>query len=123
MIPKRLVETVLNRDGFACVIALPGCAKVASCCDHRANRGSGGSKILDDARALIAACGGCNGAKADATGSTRLDLIERGVIVAKSATNQGTLVRCTYTPVVYPDGQVWFLTSDGRRVDEQSVPF
>lgn len=123
MIPKKLVALVLDRDRGRCVLNLPRCLGSASVADHRANRGSGGSKVLDDARALIAACGICNSDKADASGETRAELIRRGVIVEKAATNHQTVVRCAYTPVEYPDGLVWFLTSDGRRVDEHSIPF
>lgn len=123
MIPKRLVEKVLDRDGRVCVIQGPQCAGVATIADHRANRGSGGSKILDDARNLIAACPLDNGWKETVHGDTRDDLIRRGVRVEKAATNHGTLVRCAYTPVIYPNGETWWLTSDGRRVDEKEVPF
>jgi 5-methylcytosine-specific restriction endonuclease McrA len=123
MIPKRLVALVLDRDNHTCVIAGPGCLGIATVADHRANRGMGGGKSLDDPRNLIAACGICNGLKEDADGETRLWLLGLGLRVEKAATNQATLVRCAYQFVEYPDGSQWFLTSDGRRVDEQSVPF
>ncbi|GLU88911.1 hypothetical protein [Agromyces sp. NBRC 114283] len=123
MIPKKLVALVLDRDRGRCVLNLPRCLGAASVADHRANRGSGGSKVLDDARALIAACGLCNSDKADASGETRAELIRRGVIVEKAATNHQTVVRCAYTPVEYPDGARLYLLSDGRRVPEGEVPF
>jgi 5-methylcytosine-specific restriction endonuclease McrA len=118
-----VVRVVLKRDGYQCVIAGDQCLGEASTADHRANRGNGGSKVLNDPRALIAACGICNGLKEDSSGQEREELIRRGVKVQKAATNAQTLVLCQYTPVEYPDGAVWFLTTDGRRVDEQSVPF
>jgi hypothetical protein len=123
MIPKKLVTLVLERDDGWCVIAGPACLGEATVADHRANRGSGGSKILDDPRNLIAACGLCNGWKEDTSRWDRAELVRRGVIVSKAATNQETVRRCQYQGVEYPDGETWFLTSDGRRVDVQSVPF
>lgn len=123
MIPKKLVALVLERDHGRCVIAGPNCTGVATVCDHRANRGSGGSKVLDDPRCLIGSCWTDNSWKADATGNDRAELVRRGVIVEKAATNHQTVVRCAYTPVVYPDGARLYLLSDGRRVPEGEVPF
>lgn len=123
MIPKKLVAQVLERDDGWCVIAGPACLGEATVADHRANRGAGGSTVLNDLRCLIAACGLCNGWKADASRWDRDALIGRGVIVLKAATNQETVRRCQMKAVVYPDGRVLFLTRDGRRTDEQSVVF
>ena len=124
MIPKKLVTLVLERDDGWCVIAGPACLGEATVADHRANRGAGGSTVLNDARCLVAACGLCNSFKADASRWDRDELVRRGLIVLKAATNQETVRRCQNQPVEYPDGAVWFLTRDGRRTDEQtSVPF
>lgn len=115
MIPKPLVRTVLERDNNQCVIAGPDCLGEASLADHRAPRGMGGAKVLNDPRVLIAACGLCNGWRECTTGADRFDLLERGVIVAKAATNGQTLTRCGGQFVVYPDGTRWFLRADGGR--------
>lgn len=98
------------RDGGRCLIALPGCMGYGTCPDHRANRGAGGSKLLDDPANLILACGLCNGAKADAHDS-RADLIDRGVVVPRRATNAQTLQLAKDTPVLYPDGHTYYLLS------------
>lgn len=96
------------------MLQLPGCRRVATVADHRANRGHGGSKILNNPMALVAACGQCNGDKENATGSILADLITRGLRVLKSSTNEKTLRVCELTPVTYPDGQFW-IHADGTR--------
>jgi hypothetical protein len=122
-IPKKDLAAVLERDGYACVIDGPDCLGEATEPDHRANRGSGGSVVLNDIRVLIAACGICNGWKTTVHGAARERLIERGVIVEKASTNAGTLTRCALTPVTYPDGLSFWLTRDGRRVSDPVPPF
>lgn len=122
-IPKKIVAQVLERDHGRCVLNMWGCAGAATTADHRANRGSGGSTILDNPAVLVAACWACNGAKEDAHGAVRRDLIERGLRVEKDSTNQKTLTRCINTPVRFPDGTLWFLTADGRRVESPEPPF
>ena len=121
-IPRKLVQQVLTRDGGFCLLALPGCLGEATVADHRANRGAGGSKVLNDPRALIAACGPCNGAKEDSTGQLRLNLAERGLIVPKAATNQQTLTRCAHTPVERLDGVLVWLTGWGTAVEVGEDP-
>jgi len=116
------IKRVLTRDKGVCVIALPGCLKVATTADHRANRGSGGSKLLDAFPVLIAACILCNGAKEDAYGLILAELKRRGVRVEKDSTNAKTLARCLSIPVLYPDGVERFLSSDGRAVPVGEVP-
>jgi len=123
MIPKKLVAQVLERDGGMCVIAGPACLGEATVADHRANRGAGGSTVLNDVRCLIAACGICNGLKADASRFYRDELVRRGVIVLKAATNAETVSRCANRWVEYPDGSLWFLTRDGLRSELKEVPF
>lgn len=115
-IPKRQVVGVLERDDFVCVLQLPGCLWDASCFDHRSNRGIGGSKVLNGMSAGVAACGICNGNKEDSTGEEREELKRRGLIVAKAATHAATAARLRLTPVLYPDGNEYWLTDDGRRV-------
>ena len=122
-IPARMTRAVLDRDDHLCVIAGPGCLGTATEADHRANRGAGGSTVLDDPCVLVAACGICNGRKATVHGAERQRLIDRGVIVEKAATNASTLTRCTLTPVIYPDGTTYWLTRDGRRVADRFPPF
>ena len=112
MKPSR--KALIARDRI-CVIALPGCSGRAETLDHRANRGSGGSKVLNAPYCLLGACRFCNGAKEDADGDTRAELIDRGVRVIKMATNQQTAERCRDTPVLFPDGSWWRLLEDGTR--------
>jgi hypothetical protein len=108
-IPKDLVRGVLERDGGFCLLALPGCLGEASVADHRAERGMGGSDVLNHGVALVAACGLCNGRKTHLGTIERYGLIQRGLIVPKAATNQQTLIRCAETPVEYLDGERHFL--------------
>lgn len=115
------IKRVIARDGGLCVIAGRYCAGDAVTADHRANRGSGGSVVLDNPSNLIAACVICNGQKEDADGAYRAELIERGVRVVKASTNEATVVRCQLTKVRYPDGSEWWLTTDFRRTPS-SVP-
>ena len=123
MIPKKLVTQVLERDGGWCVINGPACLGEATVADHRANRGSGGSQVLNDIRCLIAACGLCNGLKEDSSRAYRAELIRRGVIVAKAATNHETVNKCANKPVEYPNESWWFLHVDGTRTELSEVPF
>ena len=109
MIPKKLVAQVLERDGGMCVIGGPACLGEATVADHRANRGAGGSTVLNDVRCLIAACGICNGLKADASRFYRDELVRRGVIGLKAATNQETVRKCQMKAVEYPNGDVYWL--------------
>lgn len=110
------INDVLARDKGICVLRLPGCSILATCADHRANRGAGGSKVLDAFPVLIAACALCNNAKENAVGATLQELIRRGVRVRKAATNALTARRCREIPVEYPDGMSYWLTVDGRKV-------
>lgn len=113
VIARRAVLLVLARDNYRCVLALPGCLGEATICDHRANRGAGGSKVLDSPSCLIAACALCNGAKEDAHGAVLAELRVRGVRVLKAGTNHATAARCRVTPVLYPDGIMRWLIEDG----------
>ena len=112
MKPSR--KALIARDRI-CVINLPGCSGWAETLDHRANRGSGGSKVLNAPYCLVGSCVRCNGLKEDADGDTRADLIRRGVRVQKRATNQQTAERCRDTPVLFPDGSWWRLLEDGTK--------
>ena len=114
-------KAVIERDGGFCLLALPGCLGEAGTADHRANRGAGGApnSVLDDPANLIAACSLCNGAKADAHGIVRMDLIERGLLVEKASTNARTLAKVRATPVEALDGERWLLDSGfGRELVE-----
>lgn len=115
MTATKMINAVLARDGHLCVIRGPYCTIHATVADHRANRGAGGSDILDDPANLIASCQLCNGFKEDATGDDRERLILRGIRVEKPATNAGALVKARALPVLYPDGEYRLLTSDGKR--------
>lgn len=111
-------KAVLERDGGFCLMALPGCLGEAQTTHHRANRGSGGSPVLDHPANLVAVCTLCNGRAEDAHAIVRMDLIERGLRVEKAATNAATLERAKRTPVEYLTGQRWFLISDTERRHE-----
>ncbi|HWU47801.1 MAG TPA: hypothetical protein VN133_13675 [Humibacter sp.] len=106
---------IITRDGGVCMLALEGCTGRGETADHRANRGQGGSPILDDGANLVSACVPCNGKKED-DWSVREELIARGVRVEKAATNQRTLDRARQTPVTDPLGRKWWLISDTERV-------
>lgn len=112
---RKVRDVVIERDEGRCMIAGPHCLSVATEPDHRANRGSGGSKVLDSPECIIAACGLCNGWKTTVTGPAREELIRRGVIVLKAATNPETARRCLNKPLVDPWGAVWFLLPNGTR--------
>jgi len=114
-IPKKTVALVIERDGGLCVLGIsPDCLGGATCVDHRANRGSGGAgQRLNKPSCLVAACGPCNGAKAD--GVQRDELIRRGVTVFPDSTHEKTALRCLATPVEYPDGSLWWLRDDGTK--------
>ena len=88
---------------------------------HRANRGAGGSRILDHPAVLVLVCSLCNSRAEDAHAIVRMDLIERGLRVEKAATNAATLERAKRTPVEYLTGQRWFLISatERRHEDEE----
>ncbi len=116
-IPKALVRAVLGRDVGWCLLALPGCTGEATVADHRAERGMGGSDVLNDGRALQASCWHCNGVKSgNLHPIMRANLIERGLIVPKAATNAATLTRCAETPLEDLEGERWFLVDEHTRV-------
>ena len=119
-IPKKTVALVLDRDGGLCVLRIsPDCLGDASCADHRANRGSGGAgQRLNVPSCLVAACGVCNGAKAD--GVAREELLRRGVSLLPDSTHRKTALRALVTPVEYPDGREYYLLDDGTREEAES---
>lgn len=117
--PVSVKKAVIHRDGGFCLLALPGCQGVATTTDHRANRGAGGSRLLNHPANLIAACALCNGRKADAHSITLFDLEERGLWVRPSSTHEKTLARAIATPVEDLEGERWYLISatERQRVD------
>lgn len=117
-IPPKTVALVIARDGGLCVLRISrDCLGVASCADHRANRGSGGAgQRLNQPSMLVAACGICNGAKAD--GQKRDELEERGVSLRPDSTHAKTALRALTFPVTYPDGRTFYLLDDGTREEE-----
>ena len=112
---KKKVAAVLERDGGLCVLRLQGCTVVAQVADHRANRGHGGARSLDEFSNLIAACSLCNGHKETVDGDLRAILEVRGVRVPGASTHAATAVRARETSVVYPDGRVYLLDDSGGR--------
>lgn len=121
--PASVKRAVILRDGGFCLLALPGCQGEATTTDHRANRGGGGSRVLNDARNLIAACAICNGLKADAGEIVLYSLESRGLYIRKAATNHQTLQRAIDTPVTYLDGeQYWLVDASTRRHVSEGRP-
>lgn len=100
-VPVSVKRAVIERDGGFCLMALPGCLGEAQTAHHRANRGAGGSQILDDPTNLAAVCSPCNGAAED--------------------TNTQTLHRAMHTPIQSLDGDWWLLISatERRNVTEE----
>lgn len=114
-IPESMRDGVIRRDGGWCVIASPVCTLVATVADHVANRGSGGSVILNNPVVLVAACVPCNGWKEDATGDDLEWLKRRGLRVEKAATNEATLERCRNNIVTYSTGERYLLREDYKK--------
>lgn len=114
-ISKKLVKLIIERDNGLCQLSLAGCMVEASVADHRAPRGMGGSKALDRPSALVAACWLCNQAREDSSGEDREQLVARGVIVMKAATNHQTALRALETPFVDLAGIAWLLDDEGGK--------
>jgi hypothetical protein len=113
-VSPKVTKQVIARDDGLCQIKGENCTTLATCADHRANRGAGGSEILNGPECLIASCQLDNGAKEDADGPYRDSLILRGIRVVKRATNEATARLCALIPVEYADG--WYaLHMDGTR--------
>lgn len=122
-IPRATKKLVLERDNGLCVIDGPFCFGSASVVDHRANRGMGGSSMLDSPENLIAACPQCNGLKEDATGVYLEMLIRRGVrLLKRGQPALQVLERARAMPVEYPGGQWWSLDEFGSRKPATHVP-
>ena len=114
-IPHRLVDRVLERDQYQCVIRGQHCTDEATAADHRANRGHGGSKALNAFENLIAVCVTDNGEKEDAVGFERARLVYRGLRLAHGVDVSKTLIRALHTPVLYPDGSWYLLDEQGYK--------
>lgn len=114
--PVSVKVAVITRDGHLCVLSLDGCTGEAQTTDHRANRGAGGSRVLNDPVNLIGSCQRCNGKKADAHGELREELERRGINVIPSSTHAKTLERARQTPVIFPDGLTYLLIDEHTRV-------
>lgn len=121
MIPKRLSELVLSRDGHVCQLNLIGCTYVATVADHRANRGMGGSPKLNNAVNLIAACQMCNGLKETLTGEALNDVKRRGLRLVHASTPEQTLEYAGDTPVKYRTGDWYYLDTTGHRQISRKV--
>lgn len=115
-------RAVIERDGGFCIYALPGCQGEATTTDHRANRGAGGSRVLNHGGNLCAICWRCNGAKADAPALVLLELEERGLYIRPAATHSATLLRALETPVEYLTGDRYYLVSATVRRPAEETP-
>lgn len=122
MLKLKTVERIWDRDGGFCLMALPYCNGEAQVADHRANRGMGGSKVLDNLANLVSCCSSCNTRKADAYGIVLLDLEDRGLYVRPGATHLATLRRVRDTSVEFLDGSRWYLTGWGTREPADQDP-
>lgn len=117
----RRVKDVIRRDGGFCLLSTHVCTGEAQVAHHRANRGMGGSPILDDPANLVASCSACNGEAENAGAILRMDLIQRGMRVEKAATNEQTLARVRQRPVEALDGERYYLISATERVNVQDA--
>lgn len=115
--PVSVKRQVIERDGGFCLLQLHVCTGEAQTTDHRANRGAGGSRLLNDPVNLIAACSLCNGLKADAGSALLLELEGRGLWVRPDSTHEKTLARARRTPVEDLEGRWWMLVSATERVE------
>ena len=113
--PVTVKRAVIARDGGFCLLALHNCHGEATTAHHRANRGSGGSRVLNHPGNLVATCHQCNSDAEDAGAITRMDLIDRGLRVEKAATNAATLTRALNTPVTDLEGRRWLLIDEHTR--------
>lgn len=114
-ISPRMVDLVIERDGEVCQLALNGCTYQATVADHRANRGMGGSPVLNSPVNLIAACGVCNGAKESVSGLELDGLFARGLRLFNGRLAEQTLELAAKTPVTYRNGDRYILRPDGGR--------
>ncbi|MDR2294712.1 MAG: hypothetical protein LBE05_05860 [Microbacterium sp.] len=114
-VSRQRKDRIITRDGGRCQLRLPICQIEATTADHRANRGRGGSQMLDHPSNLIAACGLCNEAKERADKKTRAELIACGHRVEAHATNEKTLARVQQTPYLGHDGAWYVNASDDVR--------
>ncbi len=53
---RKIRQRVLARDGYTCLLRLPGCTGRADCVHHTVSRAHSG----DDERLLVSACTSCN---------------------------------------------------------------
>ena len=104
-------KRVIVRDGGLCQLMLPGCTGEAQTADHRANRGAGGSTVLDHPSNLVAACSLCNGAKETVGEGARRWLVRRGLRVVPDSTHEKTAARAAQTLVKGRDDR-WYLLVD-----------
>ena len=120
MIPAKVKSAVLLRDFHQCVLASVHCLTTATDCDHRVGRGMGGNKALDVPHNLLATCRPCNSHKED-NAAFSAECVARGIKIRRSQSTQIDLERCLSTPVVFPDGTVFFLTPWGRQAHEEKA--
>lgn len=122
-LPRKTRDQVLERDSHTCAVRGPHCLGEAQVAHHRANRGAGGSKSLDGMSNLIASCSPCNGWIEDSSGDVRAELERRGVRVRSDSTHAKTALRALVIPVLYPDGERYYLDDYGGRERVDSQPF
>lgn len=114
-VPKHTKDLVLKRDNHACQIGLPNCTGQATGPDHRAGRGAGGSRVLNNPSNLIGACWTCNWQKEAVHGDARAELERRGVTVLMAGTNERTALKAMVTPFVDRNGDAWWLDDEGGK--------
>lgn len=126
VISRRLVRLTLDTWHGQCVIGGPHCLHVASCADHRWNRGMGGNPRANAPVNLVAACGLCNGEK-ESNPALRADCVARGIAVeteypppeferlVKTRITDWMLLKLAETPVTDSWGVTWTITPNGQR--------
>lgn len=122
-IKKRVLDVLKQRDNYSCAAQGPNCLGEGLVPHHRANRGSGGSRSLDEFSNLLLLCALCNGWVEDSHGEDREELIRRGVRLLPDSTHVKTALRAVVTPVEYPDGRLFYLMDDGTRDEIDREPY
>lgn len=104
MITDKIRRQVFERDNWACTACATGEGLTVH---HRANRGMGGAKSMDMLSNLLTLCAHHNG------------LLESDAQFAEIGRHNGWKISKWESPqdrpVLYPDGEMYCLTNDGRK--------
>ena len=104
-VPAKTRRLVFERDGHECVHCGTDYGLTIQ---HRANRGAGGSKLLDGPENLVVMCGLSN------------QRLESSAVFADFGRLMGWKIRRTddpeTIPVRYASGDFWYINSRGTRI-------